>query len=68
MDTVTGISTVKAQVPLVEMLTYAPDLKSMTGGRGSFVMTESHYDPVPRDQVDKVIAASPNKPASSEED
>ncbi|MCK5690771.1 elongation factor G [Myxococcota bacterium] len=68
MDTLTGISTVKAQVPLVEMLTYAPDLKSMTGGRGSFIMTESHYDPIPRDQVDKVIAASPNKPAHAEDE
>jgi translation elongation factor EF-G len=40
----------------------------MTAGRGSFTMSESHYDPVPHDQMDKVIAASPNKPPATEED
>ena len=68
MDTKDGISTVKAQVPMAEMLTYAPDLKSMTSGRGSFVMVQSHYDPVPNELVDKIVAASPNKPPAVEED
>jgi elongation factor G len=68
MDTQDGVSTVKAQVPLAEMLTYAPDLKSMTSGRGSFTMVESHYDPVPHDITDKIIAASPNKPPATEEE
>jgi elongation factor G len=68
MDTQGGISTVKAQVPMAEVLNYAPDLKSMTAGRGSFIMVESHYDPVPHDQMEKVVAASPNKPPATEDD
>ncbi|MEE8408164.1 MAG: elongation factor G [Myxococcota bacterium] len=67
MDTVDGISTVKAQVPMAEMLTYAPDLKSMTAGRGSFTMERSHFDPVPSHLVDKVVAASPRRPQTSED-
>ncbi|MBP7216267.1 MAG: elongation factor G [Candidatus Omnitrophica bacterium] len=38
---------VKAQVPLAEMFTYANDLRSMTGGRGSYTMRFSHYAEVP---------------------
>jgi elongation factor G len=68
MDTRAGVSTVKAQVPMAEMLTYAPDLKSMTAGRGSFTMNESHYDPVPSHLVAKIVAESPNKPQSSEDE
>ena len=36
------------------MLRYAIDLRSMTGGRGRFSMTHSHYDPVPAHLVDKI--------------
>jgi elongation factor G len=68
MDTQGGVSTVKAQVPMAEMLTYAPDLKSMTAGRGSFTMVQSHYDPVPHDLTDKIVASSPNKPPASEDE
>ncbi|MBM3245229.1 MAG: elongation factor G, partial [Candidatus Omnitrophica bacterium] len=38
---------VKAQVPLAEMFTYANDLRSLTGGRGSYTMRFSHYTEVP---------------------
>jgi elongation factor G len=38
---------VKAQVPLAGMFKYASDLKSITGGRGSYAMHFSHYEPVP---------------------
>jgi elongation factor G len=48
---------IKAQVPLAEMLSYANDLISMTQGRGSYSMEFSHYDIVPHDMADKVIAA-----------
>ena len=69
METQGGVSVVKAQVPMAEMLSYAPDLGSMTGGRGSFTMSQSHYDPVPSNLMDKVVANSPNKPpATAEED
>jgi elongation factor G len=48
---------VKGQVPLSEMLTYATDLTSMTQGRASYSMEFSHYDYVPPDLAEKVIAA-----------
>jgi elongation factor G len=52
-----GHSTViKAQVPLAEMLTYASDLTSMTQGRGTYSMEFSHYDVVPQQIADKVVA------------
>ena len=48
---------VKAQVPFSEMLSYANDLTSMTQGRGSYSMEFSHYDFVPGELAEKVIAA-----------
>ncbi len=47
---------VKAQVPMAELLRYAPDLKSITGGRGTFTVEFSHYDEVPRDLQPGIIA------------
>ncbi|MBN2529966.1 MAG: elongation factor G [Deltaproteobacteria bacterium] len=47
---------VKAQVPMAELLRYAPDLKSITGGRGTFTVEFSHYEEVPRDIQEKVVA------------
>jgi len=46
---------IKAQVPLAEFQTYAPDLRSMTGGRGIYSMKFSHYDEVPAQIAEKVI-------------
>ena len=54
---VRGRSTViKAQVPMAEMLTYASDLTSKTGARGSYTMEFNHYDEVPGHLADKIIA------------
>lgn len=47
---------IKAQVPFAEMLTYANDLISKTQGRASYTMEYSHYDYVPSEIADKVIA------------
>ena len=47
---------IKAQVPMAEMLSYASDLTSKTGARGSYTMEFSHYDEVPGHLADKVIA------------
>ena len=55
MDIKTGMQVVHAEVPLAEMLNYAPTLTSMTGGRGSFHMEKSHYDVVPPHFAEKVI-------------
>jgi elongation factor G len=59
---------IKAQVPMAEMLTYANDLTSMTQGRGAFTMEFGHYDFVPQQLADKVIAAAKAGGVSVEED
>ena len=46
---------INATVPMAEFLTYAPDIKSMTGGRGMFSMEFSHYDEVPAQISQKLI-------------
>ena len=46
---------VAAEVPLAEMLTYAPDLTSMTGGRGDYSMEFLRYEEVPAHLAQKVI-------------
>jgi elongation factor G len=51
-------SIIKAQVPMAEMLSYAADLTSMTGGRGSFHMELSHYDVVPQNVAQGIIKAA----------
>jgi elongation factor G len=47
---------VKAQVPLGEMARYTIDLKSITQGRGKFRMEVDHYEEVPAQDADKIIA------------
>ena len=47
---------VHARVPLSEMLTYGSTLRSLTQGRGSFHMEYSHYEEVPRNLQEKIIA------------
>jgi elongation factor G len=49
---------IRAKVPLAEVLRYAPDLTSMTSGRGSFEMGFSHYEPLPEHLAPKVIEAA----------
>ncbi len=46
---------IKAHVPLAEVLRYAPDLRSMTAGRGMFVMRFDHYEEVPAQLQEKII-------------
>ena len=47
---------IKAKVPQAEVLRYAIDLRSMTGGRGAFSVSSSHYEPCPPNVQDKVVA------------
>ncbi|MEJ0015393.1 MAG: elongation factor G [Acetobacteraceae bacterium] len=49
---------VRAHVPLKEMFGYISDLRSMTKGRASFTMQFHHYDPVPRNIADEIMAKS----------
>jgi elongation factor G len=53
-----GMQTIKAQAPLEEMFSYAIDLRSMTQGRGFFTMRFSHYEEVPSQEAEKIIAAA----------
>lgn len=55
MDSAGRNQIIKANVPMAEFLTYAPDLRSMTGGRGIYSMEFSHYDEVPAQMTDKII-------------
>jgi elongation factor G len=47
---------IKAHVPMAEVLSYASDLTSMTGGQGSFDMEFSHYEEAPALVQDRVVA------------
>ena len=55
-DSQGGITELKANVPMSEVLRYAPDLRSMTGGQGVFTMEFDHYEEAPQPVVDKVVA------------
>jgi elongation factor G len=57
---------VKAVTPMAEMLKYAPDLRSMTGGRGTFTMEYSHYEEVPVHIAQKVIEAANKEKEAAE--
>ncbi|BHH83287.1 elongation factor G [Desulforhopalus sp. 52FAK] len=58
MDSKDGLEIINAQVPQSEILLYATDLTSMTGGLGSFSIHFSHYEEVPAQFAEKVVAAS----------
>ncbi|MEA3359187.1 MAG: elongation factor G [Thermodesulfobacteriota bacterium] len=58
MDSEGKYQIIKAEAPMAEVLRYSFDLTSMTGGRGSFQMKQSHYEEVPAHLTEKVIAAS----------
>jgi elongation factor G len=64
MDTKGHTQVIKARVPMSEVLKYAPDLRSVTSGRGEFHMQFSHYDELPAHLAEKVIKeAKANKAA-----
>ena len=56
MDTKGRNQVVRAVVPMSEVLKYAPDLRSITGGRGMFTMKHSHYEEVPAHLQEKLVA------------
>jgi elongation factor G len=57
-ETEAGIAKVAAKVPLAEMFGYATDIRSKTQGRGIFTMEFSHYEEVPRNVAEAIIAKS----------
>jgi len=56
MDTQGRIQVIKAQAPMAEVLKYAIDLNALTAGRGTFKSEFSHYEEVPAQLAEKVIA------------
>jgi elongation factor G len=50
-----GMTEVKAEVPMAQMLSYAPDLRSITGGRGEFTMDFLRYEELPAHLANKVV-------------
>lgn len=60
-----GLVTISGQAPLSELGSYQSELKSVTGGTGTYAMEFSHYDPVPG-QIQKQLAAEFNPSADED--
>jgi elongation factor G len=58
MEPVGGMTEIKAEVPMAEMLNYAPDLRSITGGQGEYTMEFLRYEEIPGHLAQKVAAAA----------
>jgi elongation factor G len=58
MESAGDAEVVRAEVPMAEMLSYAPDLRAMTGGRGEYTMEFARYEEVPAHLVDRAVAAA----------
>jgi elongation factor G len=56
MEPAGAMTEVKAEVPMAEMLTYAPDLRSLTAGQGDYTMELLRYEEVPGHLAQKVVA------------
>jgi len=68
MDIRGNTQIIRAQAPMAEMLNYQNDLTSMTQGRATFTMEFDHYDFVPAQQAEKIIAAAKAAKAGVEEE
>lgn len=66
METLGNMQTIKAQVPISEMFNFSKELRSITGGRGSFLMDFSHYEEVPGMISQKVIEEYQKQRAEAE--
>ena len=60
------INTIEAEVPMAEVLRYATDLKSLTQGRGTYVMEFSGYEQVPSHVTEKIVAEREAEKAAAE--
>jgi elongation factor G len=63
MDTRGVSQVIKADVPLSELFGYVTDLRTITSGRATASLTFSHYDQVPQNIADSVIAEVKGQPA-----
>src|SRR5262245_47568537 len=66
MDTKGHTQVIKSRVPMAEVLKYAPDLRSITSGRGEFHMEFSHYEELPGHLAEKVIKETKARKAAEQ--
>ena len=67
METKGHSQVIKSRVPMAEVLKYAPDLRSITSGRGEFQMEFSHYEEVPPHLSERVIKEAKARKAAEQE-
>jgi len=63
MEPVGAMTEIRAEIPMAELLGYAPDLRSITGGQGDYTMEFLRYEEVPGHLVAKVLDAATAEPA-----
>jgi len=68
MDMEDGMQVITAEIPQAELARYAAELRSITGGQGSFSMEFNRYDTVPSALVPKIVAESPHKQTSESDE
>jgi elongation factor G len=64
MEPAGPMTEIKAEVPMAEMLAYAPDLRSITGGQGDYSMEFQRYEEVPGHLAQKVVADASGEEAA----
>jgi elongation factor G len=65
MEPVGAMTEIKAEVPMSEMLTYAPDLRSITGGQGDYTLEFLRYEEVPGHLAQKVVEQAGEEKAAT---
>jgi elongation factor G len=65
MEPVGAMTEIKAEVPMAEMLTYAPDLRSITGGQGDYTLEFLRYEEVPGHLAQKVVEQATEERATT---
>jgi elongation factor G len=65
MEPVGTMTEIRAEVPMAEMLTYAPDLRSITGGQGEYTLEFLRYEEVPDHLAQKVVERASEERAAS---
>ncbi len=68
MESEDGMQVIVAEVPQAEIFKYSSELRSMTGGRGSFEMEFARYDVVPSNVAQKIIAEAAKNKAEEEDE
>jgi elongation factor G len=65
MEPTGALTEIKAEVPMAELLSYAPDLRSITAGRGDYTLAFLRYDEVPPHLAQKVVAEAASEHATT---